>query len=390
MAGPDHCERSLRVGFAVHWQHNRPMTWSGTPWALRAELQNAAEVIDIEVGAPELVEKALRVAGVRRHQHRWFSDWRRGRIPHEVARRRLARVDAGSVDAVIELQDLGVTAAPYYVYQDASFALLQEEYGEFGVPAYETMSRGRIDALRERQDAVYESAAGLFPMSEWLARSMVRNGIPRERITVVNPGMNVEVDASEEIVERRQGPTRRLLFVGRDFPRKSGSQVVAAFKILRREYGPGITLTLAGPTEWPLRGAVPDGVDYLGGVPSSEVRRLIRTHDLFVMPSVSEGFGIIFAEALARGLPCIGRDACAMPEIIEPGVTGELVRSSDPGELAELIASALANDELYVNSLLRVDFFQKHFSWQRARIQMLSRIRSSLFGDCNPGVSSGE
>ncbi len=73
-------------------------------------------------------------------------------------------------------------------------------------------------------------------------------------------------------------------------------------------------------------------------MPSSEVAAALDSHDLFVMPSRFEGFGIAFVEALIRGLPCIGRRACAMPEIIDEASGGRLVDTEDPHELAELVA----------------------------------------------------
>ena len=103
-------------------------------------------------------------------------------------------------------------------------------------------------------------------------------------------------------------------------------------------------LTVAGPDSWPLRGGVPSGVTFLGKVPHARVGELMNAADLLVMPSLLEGFGIVFAEALSRGLPCIGRDACAMPEIIDPISGGRLVTSMSPDELAALIHDALHDD----------------------------------------------
>ena len=125
-------------------------------------------------------------------------------------------------------------------------------------------------------------------------------------------------------------------------------------------------LAPAGPSSWPLRSDVPEGVTFLGRVPSTDVGPLMDTHDLFVMPSRMEGFGIAFVEALTRGLPCVGRDACAMPEIIDPVDGGRLVRSEDPGELATVVADALADDALYAACAAAADARRRHFSWERA------------------------
>ncbi len=59
------------------------------------------------------------------------------------------------------------------------------------------------------------------------------------------------------------------------------------------------------------------------------------------MPSRFEAFGIAFIEALAHGVPVIGRSAFAMPEIIRPGKNGALVHTDDPAELASAIMAVL-------------------------------------------------
>lgn len=178
----------------------------------------------------------------------------------------------------------------------------------------------------------------------------------------------------------RVGPRHRLLFVGRDLLGKGGDLVLAALAILRREVNPAITLTVAGPAEWPLPGEVPDGVAFLGLRPPDEVARLYDEHDLFVMPSRLEGFGIVFAEALARGLPCIGRDDYAMPEIIEPGTGGALLAGDDPAELAALIAGVLDDDQLYANCRQNAPKVVSWFSWDRAAGEFVDIIEGALGG----------
>lgn len=275
---------------------------------------------------------------------------------------------------VIEIQDLGIVDRPYYVLQDLNYDLLLDRFGDRGVPHFRTLSKGQILRLRERQRGVYESAAGLLPMSQWLADCMVRSGVPQQKVHVVNPGVNVPLAPDVPVPERRLGRSRRLLFLGRDFETKAGDQVVAAFRLLRKEMGPQISLTIAGPREWPLRTEPPEGARYLGPVPAAQVQSLYDSHDLFVMPSRFEGFGIVFAEALVRGLPCIGRDVCAMPEIIEPGSGGLLVRREDPVELAETIAKALADDALYAECARAVPRRRAHFTWQRAATEVLTAV----------------
>ncbi len=368
---------TLQLGMACFWESPARSTWSGTPWHLREALREEIEVTDV---GPELstgVVRALKVAGLRRGGAGRRSVWRYssttiGLLEHDVRR----RVAAGRPDVVLEIGDLAVLPVPYVVMQDLSYSLLLERFGPDGVPHFRALGRRRLDMLRRRQEEVYASAAGLLPMSEWLARDLRRAGVDADRIHVVNPAVNVPMDGLGSPPVRRTGPVRRLLMIGKDFDTKGGDQVVAAFAILRRDLGASIELTIAGPAQWPLRGEIPEGITFLGRRPADEIPALLDAHDLFVLPSRFEGFGIAFVEALVRGLPCIGRDDCAMPEIIDPVSGGRLVRSDDPGELAQLVVDTLADDALYDACARAAAGRSAHFRWARAAREVAAVVQS--------------
>lgn len=364
---------TVRLGFACHWGQTREGTWSGTPWRLRRALTGVTEVVDVGSELAKPVQVVLKGMGARRTPQGWVTTWRHGALAHALVQSDVrARVQRARPDVVLEIHDLAVLDTPFLVLQDLSYALLLEHFGPDGVPHFRALGRRRIEALHARQERIYEHAAGLLPMSEWMARSLVAHGVPAARVHVVNPGINAPLPSGGAAVvpERRGGPTLRLLLVGRDFDTKGGAQVVAAFERLRRDLGSTISLTIAGPRTWPLRGEVPDGVTFLGPRPGPEIAALLDSHDLFVMPSRFEGFGIAFAEALARGLPCIGRDACAMPEIIDRASGGRLVTSESPDELADLIVDTLADDALYAACAAAAPARQAHFTWDRAADQV--------------------
>lgn len=275
-------------------------------------------------------------------------------------------------DVVLEIQDIGVLdSSPYLVMQDLSYGILLDRYGPTGVPHFRSLGRRRIEALKRRQEIVYQHASALLPMSRWLASHLEGTGASRDKIHVVNPGINMPVPDVGSLPVRRLAAVKRLIMVGRDFDTKGGAQVVAAFALLRKQLGRGIELTIVGPKEWPLRGAVPDGVTFLGQQPVTRIPDLLDAHDLFVMPSLFEGFGIAFVEALVRGLPCIGRDDCAMPEIIDTKTGGRLVGSDDAEDLADLILDALDDDSLYAECARLAPERLAHYSWQRAASQVL-------------------
>jgi phosphatidylinositol alpha-1,6-mannosyltransferase len=86
---------------------------------------------------------------------------------------------------------------------------------------------------------------------------------------------------------------------------------------------------------------VTDRVSFTGRVDDETLQRLYRDSDLFVLPSTGEGFGLVYAEAMARGLPCIGAAGCGTEEAVVDGVTGRLVDQPTPTAIAAATAWAL-------------------------------------------------
>ena len=369
----------MRLGFACVWDPDAPRTWSHTPWNLRAALRALAggpEVVDVGVSLARPARRALQLAHLRRHGGRLVSPWKHSAAFNALAQAVIdARARRAGCDAVLEIQDLATPGVPFFVYSDLSYDVLLGAWArdQGSVPHFPMLDHERALRRRERQLGVYERAAGVLAMSRWFARSLVEDsGLPAAKVHVVHPGVSAAGPAGPP--PPRPAPRRRLLLVGRDFHTKGGDLVVAALARLRREHDPAITLTVAGPDAWPLPGGVPDGVSFLGRLPAARVAALYDEHDLLVMPSRLEGFGIVFAEALARGLPCVGRAAFAMPELITPGRNGALVGGDDPGELAEAVAATLADDGVYAAALAGREEVAAHFSWERAAADVLAAV----------------
>lgn len=368
----------MRIGFACLWDRNPAATWSHIPWHLREAMRRHAEVPDVGVTLSATTRDALRIMHARRRDGRLLTVWQQSRVTDAYCRRAIsAGVARTGCQAVLEIQDLAPLDVPFFVFQDMSFDALLHLRETTDIPLFRPLPVSALRRRQERQAQVYAQASGLLAMSHWLARSLVEvSGVPAEKVHVVHPGISASY--SGEIPPARQRPRRRLLFVGRDFIRKGGDLVVDAVHALRRDVDPAITLTVAGPPEWPLAGEIPDGVDFLGARPLAEVGRLFDTHDLFVMPSRLEPFGIVFAEAISRGLPCVGRNAFAMPEIIAPGRTGALVSTEDRNELVDAVAKALSDDALYAACHAEATTVAAAFSWDRAAREAVAAIETTV------------
>lgn len=201
---------------------------------------------------------------------------------------------------------------------------------------------------------VFRAAAAITVTSRWAADDLVA-GQPEvaERVRVMPYPVRLDAFAAAEWAAERfarasrpGGAPVRVLFVGGDFPRKGGWDLLAAWRAGGFEAG-GAELVLA--TGWPLGEAeLPPGVRVEAGVraytPAWEA--LWREADVFVMPTRGEAFGMVFQEAAAAGLPVIGTRLNAVPEIVDDGATGLLVPPGDAGALVEALRTLLASAEL--------------------------------------------
>lgn len=390
---------SPHLGFACLWSEIPELTWSHTPWNLRTALRTMTQVTDVGLQPSPIVLAALKLASIRyRHGH-LTRNWNASRLTaahiDRALLRGLASEAARSCDATLVMQDLTALPVPFYSYQDTSYeASMAATTGLKTYAAMRRVSPSTLERQRDRQRMVWEQATGIIAESHWFARCLVeQSGVPARKIHVVPPGITSGRQsryAAGELPRDRRPPRRRLLFIGRvprpyDFHRKGGDLVVAALALLRGQYDPQITLTIAGPSYWPLPGNVPDGVEFLGPLGHDKIAALYDNHDLLVMPSRLEPFGVVFVEALARGMPCVARDAFAMPEIVTPGISGALVTSDNPHELAVSIAAVLADDVLYDACRRRAPEIAAYFSWDRTArgiIQAISRdLQASASAD---------
>jgi len=92
--------------------------------------------------------------------------------------------------------------------------------------------------------------------------------------------------------------------------------------------------------------AVEKHVVFKGALPDDQVKACYERCDAFILPSLGEGFGIVFLEAMACGKPCIGADAGAIPEVIENGRTGLLVKPDSASAIAEALIRVFKDERL--------------------------------------------
>jgi glycosyltransferase involved in cell wall biosynthesis len=301
--------------------------------------------------------------------------WKYGRLNRALTARTIRRqARRHHCDFVVSNADDDMPAGvPTFVYQDMNFdvavAYFDQSEGRFlsVIPT----TRAVLERMASEQRRNYDGLAGIFVFGAWFRDWLVdRQGVDPDRVHVVGAGMH-HVPVSVERPLRRG----RLLFLGADFERKGGDTVLAAAELLRQR-GQDVSLTVAGPASWPLSSARPPWVRFAGYVGHREAAALWAEHDLLVVPSRFEAYGMVFSEALAAGRPCVGRRVFAMPELI--GDQGRLI-AADGGseELADAVAEALADDALYERVWRARDDIREQRSWDAVAARMTSVLTTA-------------
>jgi len=208
-------------------------------------------------------------------------------------------------------------------------------------------------------------------------------GISPEKVDMIYYGLDpifrpLPDEQVAEFRSKRGLPERFMLFVGTLEPRKNVARLVEAYARLPQ---PRPALMLVGGKGWlydeifarvEALGLVGE-VIFAGYVPGEELPWWYNAAELFVYPSVYEGFGLPPLEAMACGTPVVTSNASSLPEVV--GQAGQLVAPEDTEALAEAVSRVLADAELR-ESMSQAGLEQAaKFSWPRAAAQTVDTYR---------------
>lgn len=216
-------------------------------------------------------------------------------------------------------------------------------------------------------------AARFVCASTFTRRSLVENGADDSAIRVVPYGIDPERFHPDESRRAPRDSRLRLLFVGRINQRKGIKYLVEALQLLRTDQ---IELTVCGRVVDGLELLRPlaDRVNIRPSVSAAELADAYRSADLFVFPSVAEGFGQVLLESLASGLPILSTTHTAAPDLIDEGVEGFVVPPRRPDLIAERIEWALGHRSQLASMGYNARERAMQFTWQRFRAGIVSAI----------------
>ncbi len=214
-------------------------------------------------------------------------------------------------------------------------------------------------AYYERNRREWELADIIVVNSEWSRTALITEGVHPGKIEILPLAFDAEdekqkVESRNAQSQKENGfqfstvgvsalPPLRVLWLGQVNVRKGIHYLLAAARLLERE---NVYFDVVGSLGI-LPGAMaaaPRNLTFHGPVSRDRAAEWYRRSDVFVLPTLSDGFALTQLEALAHGLPVITTANCG--RVVEPGRTGFIVPSRDPQVLADAILKFTADRKL--------------------------------------------
>ncbi len=213
--------------------------------------------------------------------------------------------------------------------------------------------------------------------SSFTRQTLIENGASPDTIRVVPYGVDLARFTPAPPTTGTATRPLRLLFVGTINQRKGIKYLLEAMRLLGSA---PVELTICGRVVDDLRlfRAFGEQVRVRPSVAAPELLAAYRESDLFVFPSVAEGFAQVLLEALASGLPILSTTHTAAPDLIEEGREGFVVPPRRPDLVAARIEWALAHRAELRDMKFAARRRAEYFTWERFQSGVVDAVRSFI------------
>jgi glycosyltransferase involved in cell wall biosynthesis len=190
---------------------------------------------------------------------------------------------------------------------------------------------------------VFEAAACIVAWSERARKSVIEDyQIDDRKVKTIPPGVNLDLLKFSDSARNTCHRPCRILFVGADFQRKGGNDLLEVFL---ENFSDSAELHLV------------TSASVFCSHPHVHIHRNVKAYspewlnlyaeaDVFVMPTYAEALGLVFMEAMAAGLPVIATQLPQISEVVLDGETGFLIQPGDRSSLTQNIQSLIENPTL--------------------------------------------
>lgn len=261
----------------------------------------------------------------------------------------------------------------YHPHASLSRAILEKDLQNFPECAWSFKNAIEIDDryLLDRLDAEIEMADFIFCASSFTRRSLIFHGVPSEKICVVPYGTG---PVERPRPHSRDAALTRFLFVGQGMQRKGLHHLLRAWKEAR--LGNAVLRVICSRLDPGFRALLDQpNVQFSATVSRAELLQAFSSSHVFVMPSLVEGFGLVYLEALAAGCFVLATPNTGVPDLELSAQSAQLVEPTD----VEALTAALRHVEsLRSAGLIDHEHISREaagLSWERFRERIVSNLQ---------------
>lgn len=324
------------------------------------------------------------------------------------------------IPRVLDIRKLGSgTGSRRFVYgslvfrQQAPYDIVHAQFGTVGLLALRLKETGAMDeatplvvsfrgwdltCFAHRHPGIYSDlfrkALRFLPVCDAFRKQLIECGCEENKITVHYSGIDLsKFNLKESSDNLAIGRTVTLLSVGRLVEKKGIEYAIRAVAELLKT-GYRVSYTVVGDGE--LMAALKNLVDvlgvgshvrFVGAKGHEEVLALIQSHHIMLAPSVTgkdkdqEGIPNVLKEAMAMGVPVVSTLHSGIPELVQDGVSGFLVRERDVSGMAERLAYLIDHRELWpvMGRAGRVQI-EKYFNSAQLNNRLIEIYRGTIAG----------
>jgi glycosyltransferase involved in cell wall biosynthesis len=235
---------------------------------------------------------------------------------------------------------------------------------------------------RIKAKPILQNANAILALTENM-RIKLKN-IYNTEIYIVPNGIDLEEYKGSTTIPDRKTGTKNILFVGSLRPVKGVQYLINSMKKIHEEL-PDARLILVGDGEerehleaLSIQLGLQKYVEFIGIVSHEKVKTFMQQADVFVLPSLSEGFPNVILEAMACGLPIIASHVGGIPDIITNDTNGYLVEVKDTNDMANKILLLLSDDALRKKISDNNRNLVKKYTWENVILKLEKIYASSI------------
>lgn len=227
--------------------------------------------------------------------------------------------------------------------------------------------------LNLRSKPVLRSADAIIALTEDMKKEIQK--ISKKDILVVPNGVNLK-EFKYSLKFNRTKKERKILFVGSLVPVKGVKYLIESMKAIKNNYSNVQLVIIGDGTEkhelekLVVEFGLSDCVSFVGKVPNHKVSQYMIESDIFVLPSLSEGFGIVLLEAMASGLPIVASNVGGIPSLVQNEINGFLVESRNPERISEKVLLLFDNEELMIKISENNKKIVEQYDWEKVVVQL--------------------